>query len=240
MIRFLAKGAPLAALVLCAACSDSSGPPGPGAAVIAQHLDSLYTQGCGVFHNVTRCEVLYFALHAAALGATPSYVTVRTSSGPQLWQGYVVLSGSYIYGNQVEGPWDSTYTMVLYRDRQVTTALLVFPYALLGVQPPVSGMTAQLVQDTIATEQTRGSGGITTTHLGNTCGSMPSFPEGTSWFGVCRLGTFNASMNVTFTLPPGIDPEFGTITIDPQSLHGARDVPKGVANTVVEEPHGLR
>jgi hypothetical protein len=184
--------------------------------------------------------VLYFALHAAALGATPSYVTVTTSSGPELWQGYVVLSGAYIYGNQEEGPWDSTYIMVLYRDRQVTTALYAFPYALYGVEPPVSGMTAQIVQDTSATQQTQGSGGITTTRLGNTCGSMPSLPEGTSWWGVCRLGIFNASMSVTFTLPPGIDPELGTITIDAQSLNGARDVPQGVANTAVEEPHGLR
>ena len=81
MVRFLVRRLPIAALMMGVACSESTSPRGPDPTLrAARHLDSLFTQSCKNFNNATRCQVLYFALHAAALGAEPTSVILTTAS----------------------------------------------------------------------------------------------------------------------------------------------------------------
>jgi hypothetical protein len=224
MVRSLMRRLPIAALMLGAACSDSTS---PRTLSTARHLDSLFSQSCTNFNNATRCQVLYFALHAAALGAPPTSVILTTPSGQETWTGYVIETGIHPFSAPF---WDSTFDLVLYRDPKVTTAMYVtfLPYA---------QAQATLVEHTTATSLTTGSGTIALTQLGNPCGSTPSMPQGTSWWGVCEFATFKASLNVAFDLPAGIDRALATVSLGPQSINGVRDVPAGTASGSVDAAH---
>lgn len=237
MVRSLMLKLPIAALMLCAACTDDTGPSGPNHTLsTARHLDSLFAKSCANFSNATRCQVLYLASHAAALGAAPTSVVVTTSRRQETWAGYVVESGIHPFSAPF---WDSTFAMVLYRDAKVTTALYVafVPYTNGSGQMVWSQAQATLVENAAATTVTNGSGSITLTQRGNPCASVPSLPQGTSWWGVCNLATFNASLNVAFALPADIDPALETISIGPQAMNGVRDVPQGTASGSIVGDH---
>src|SRR5581483_6960656 len=228
MVRSLVRRLPIAALVVTAACSDSTSPRGPDPTLsTARHLDSLFSKSCTNFNNATRCQVLYYALHAAALGASPTTTILTTQSGQETWTGYVIETGIHPFSAPF---WDSTFDMVLYRDPKVTTALYVTFIAHDQAQ-------VTLVENTTATTLTNGSGTVALTQLGNSCGSTPSLPQGTSWWGVCALATFNASLSVAFDLPPGINPALATISLGPQSMNGIRDVPAGTPSGSVVRGH---
>ena len=201
MVRSLVRGLPFAAFMMSAACSDSTSPRGPDHSLsTARHLDSLFSKSCAHFNNATRCQVLYLALHAAALGAEPTSVILTTPSGQETWTGYAIETGIHPFSAPF---WDSTFDMVLYRDPKVTTAMYV-------TFLPYTQAQATLVQNATATSVTDGSGTITLTQLGTPCESAPSMPQGASWWGVCGLATFNASLSVAFDLPAGIDPSLAT------------------------------
>lgn len=218
MVRSLLRRLPIAALMLGLACSDSTSPRSPDHIILtARHLDSLFSQSCAQFTNATRCQVLYLALHAAALGAPPTSVIVTTQSGQETWTGYVIETGFHPYSAPF---WDSTFDLVVYRDPKVTTAL----YVTFTAQTPTQ---ATLVQNTAATAVTNGTGAVALTQLGNPCGSMPSLAQGTSWWGNCQLASFQGSLMVAFDLPAGIDPALNTISLGPQTINGVRDVPSG-------------
>lgn len=238
MVRSRSRGLPITALIVFAACSDNTGPRTPGHTLsTARHLDSLFTQSCAVFDNPTRCQVLYLALHAAALGASPTSVIVTTQSRQETWTGYVVLTGFHPYSAPF---WDSTFDMVLYRDPKVTTALYVafLPFTNASGQVIWSQAQVTLVQNAVATSVTDGTGAIATSQLGNPCGSAPALSQGTSWWGVCQLATFNGSLSVAFDLPAGIDPALNTISIAPQSINGVRDVPTGKPSAMIVRQRG--
>jgi hypothetical protein len=228
MVRSLLRRLPLAALMLGAACSDSTSPRGPDDTLrTARHLDSLFSQSCTNFNNATRCQVLYLALHAAALGASPTPVILTTQSGQETWTGYVVETGIHPFSAPF---WDSTFDMVFYRDPKVTTAMYV-------TFAPNSQAQATLVENAATTTVTAGTGTIALSQLGIPCESAPSLPQGTSWWGVCALATFNASLSVAFDLPVGIDPALATISLGPQSMNGIRDVPAGTPSGSVVRNH---
>lgn len=213
----------LAVAALTAACgSDSTGPSGPTAASEALHLDTLWAAAeANVQTNSAyegRVQLLTLLELPAAYGVKPSTFSVTTASGKQTWTGYVL---------EIEEGGDSIFANILYDDQNATNILYITKTYDAGV---ASDSTAELLAaDTIGVDPSTGS--ISIARVGTGSGTTCTFQSGlqdTALANVsvggsttgCTPATFNTAINVTYTIPAGVEAALSSISYSNSRANG--------------------
>jgi hypothetical protein len=211
----------LLAISAVAACSDSTGPTGPTAAQIAAHFDSIAIQAQAQSQTnqiYTGRNLLATLIELpAALGATPSAVSVTTVNGAETWKAYQLLA---IPSTNAA---DSVFFLLMFRDADAHTALLVtFDSAGVGNSGGI------ITGDTISVSPTDASASTTLTSVTTAC-TTPSTsllnPQLTSLsIGTCNLARFNTSLHLTSPSTTGMDAALTSVSITNVSVNGVRVV----------------
>ncbi len=214
--------ASLAAVVLTAACSDSSGPSAADqATAIAARFDSIYVDATarsdsGATAYGQRASIASLLEVPPAFGALPSTVIVTTASGTESWKGF-----EFVDLNSAGS--DSSFVLLAYREEAAHTVLAVI-FDSTGA-PQFAGL---VTGDTLSTSPSSGSGATTLVSVGAACRTPPSSltnPEFDSPLAsACSLATFRTSLTLQFPSGPGIDAALLSLTFAPTSINGIRVV----------------
>ncbi len=218
----LALAASLAAVALTAACSDSSGPSSTNTpSEVAARFDSIYVDAfarsdSGSNGYSTRVELSTLLEIPAALGASPSSITVSTATGTEHWKGY-----EFVELTSPGQPVDSEFVLLAYRESAAHTVIAVF-FDSTGTGAGGGVIT----NDTLSMTPNTAHG---TTHLasvGATC-STPSAslvnPEfHMTFFSSCSLATFQTTLAMTFPTASGVDPALASLSFSTTAVNGIR------------------
>jgi hypothetical protein len=211
----------LLAISAVAACSDSTGPTGPTAAQLAAHFDSIAIQAQAQSETNEaysgRSLLATLIELPAALGATPSSVSVNTANGAENWKAYELVA---IPSTNAA---DSVFFLLMFRDADAHTALLVtFDSAGVGNSGGI------ITGDTISVNPTDASATTTLTSVTTAC-TTPSAsllnPQLSSLsLGTCNLARFSTSLNLTSPSTTGMDAALTSVSITNASVNGVRVV----------------
>ena len=223
--------ATLAASVVLAACSSSTGPsPQKQAQTLALHFDSLYVTA----HNLStgghpaysvQAQVATFAEYVAYEGAVSSSIAVSSASGGQSWKALQLQENS--------GVADSMTILLAYGDPNLHNVLIA-SFAADGSLDQVDLVDA----DTIMVNTTGTKTGTTAhTAVGGACTAA----TGTTNPGMARLAnssclqaTFQTSLSVAFPATDGVDASLTSLSMTNASIKGVRMVDLGpVASRIV-------
>ena len=225
-MRLLARfnlAASLAAVVLTAACSDSSGPSvADQATAIAARFDSIYVDATALSNGGAtaygeRAAIASLLEVPPAFGAIPSTISVTTASGTESWKGF-----EFVDLNSAGS--DSSFVLLAYREEAAHTVLAVI-FDSTGVRhsSPVS-----LRATRCSASPNAGGGATTLVSVGAACRTPPSSltnPEFDSPLAsACSLATFRTSLTLQFPSGPGIDAALLSLTFAPTSVNGIRVV----------------
>jgi hypothetical protein len=212
----------LLAISLAAACSDSTGPKQLTAAQVAAHFDSIAIQaqtqsqtneaysGRGFLTSLIELP--------AALGATPSSITVTTAHGNETWQAYELLdipaSGSSS---------DSTFFLLAFRDANAHTAMLI------TFDGSGAGNAGGIITgDTISVNPSHASGTTRLSSVTTTCTTVSTSllnPQLASLsFDSCNLALFTTTLSLTFPTTTGLDASLTSVSFTNASVNGVRVV----------------
>jgi hypothetical protein len=233
--------ASLAAVVLTAACSDSSGPSAADqATAIAARFDSIYVDATalsdgGATAYGERAAIASLLEVPPAFGAIPSTITVTTASGSESWKGFEFVdlnpSGS-----------DSSFVLLAYREEAAHTVLAVIIDSS-GVVDSTT-LAVLITGDTLFAQPSSGGGATTLVSVGAACRTPPSSltnPEFDSPLeSSCSLATFRTSLTLQFPSGPGIDAALLSLTFAPTSINGIRVVDLAQGRRVNALVHTLR
>jgi hypothetical protein len=224
-MRLLARiniAASLAAVVLTAACSDSSGPSAADqASEIAARFDSIYVDATaqsdsGANAFATRASIASLLEVPPAFGALPSSITVTTASGSESWKGFEFVDLN-------PAGTDSSFVLLVYREAAAHTVLAVI-FDSTGA-PQFGGL---ITGDTLSAQPNGGSGATTLVSVGAACRTPPSSltnPEFDSPLeSSCSLAGFRTSLTLQFPLSPGIDAALASLTFTSAPINGIRVV----------------
>jgi hypothetical protein len=209
----------LLAISVVAACSDSTGPKGPTAAQVAAHFDSIaiQAQAQSETNEIYSGRNLLATLIElpAALGATPSSVSVTTANGAESWKAYELLA---IPSTNAA---DSVFFLLMFRDADAHTALLVtFDSAGVGNGGGI------ITGDTISVNPTDASATTALTSVTTAC-TTPSAsllnPQLASLsIGTCNVARFSTSLHLTSPSTTGMDAALTSVSITNASVNGVR------------------
>lgn len=201
----------MAALIAAACGSDSTAPTG---ANFALHFDSLYVQ---MEHSDISGGAKFirgYALSAlelpTAYGALPTAVDVHTAAGVERWHG---LEYTEPMPNN-EGGFRST--LVLYRDSNVHTALIV-DYESVG------SFATLVTNDTLGLIETSGTGASTETHVDGSCAPAPTVQNPALHVDLapfCTRAQFTASLSADLTTDATADPALSHIEFTATPIGG--------------------
>jgi hypothetical protein len=218
--RFRIAASFLAISVAAACGSDSTGPGQLSAAQLAAHFDSIAivanAQSDTNSAYGTRSEVATLIEIPAALGASPSTVSVTTASGVEQWKAYELLEVS-------PASTDSLYILLAFRDADAHTAIVVFFD---------SAGTAQgggvITGDTITVNPSNGSGATSLTSISTTCAtpaaSLANPLIGTFSVSACNLAKFRTTVSLTSSTTPGLDAALTSVSFSNMTVNGIRAV----------------
>jgi hypothetical protein len=240
-MRLLARfniAATLAAVLLIAACSDSSGPSaGDQATTIAARFDSIYVDATarsdsGASGFGVRALIASLLEVPPAFGALPSTISVTTASGGESWKGF-----EFVDLNSASS--DSQFVLLAYREAAAHTVLVVF-FDSTGA--PSDG--AIVTGDTVTALPSSGTAATTLLSVGAACRTPPSSltnPVFASPFASsCSLATFRTSLTLQFDAAPGIDAALLSLTFAPTTINGLRVVEPAAGRRVNALLHALR
>jgi hypothetical protein len=222
-INRLSVAVALGVIATTAACSDSStGPPvGPKAGTLAQHFDTLFAQAKASSASDTnfsfRAALLSDLELASAFGATPTNLTVTTSTGTEQWKGFVFEEVSTDTGVAS----DSVLFVLAYRDSLAHTILVA------GFQGNGSLFVKSLLtNDTLQLVSNSGSGSATLTSVGSGCAAPiaglvnPIIVSAEST--TCASAVFGAALTLGFPAATGVDPALTSLSFPTTSFAGER------------------
>lgn len=240
-MRLLARiniAASLAAVVLTAACSDSSGPSAADqATAIAARFDSIYVDATaqsngGASAYEARAGIASLLEVPPAFGATPSTITVTTASGNESWKGF-----EFVDLNSAGS--DSSFVLLAYREAAAHTVLAVI-FDSTGA-PQFGGL---ITGDTLSASPNAGSGATTLLSVGAACRTPPSSltnPEfDTPLVSSCSLATFSTTLTLQFAASPGIDAALESLSFSHTTVNGIRVVDPLAGRRVNALLHALR
>lgn len=220
-LGFLAS---LASIAMAAACSDSSGPKAiEKAPEIAARFDSIYVDAVarsdsGTNGFETRELVASLLEIPAALGATPSTLSVTTASGSEQWKAY-----EFVELTAPNTTPDSDFVLLAYREANAHSVLVVF-FDSTGA-PQTAGL---ITNDTLPVQPTTGSGATSLLSVGDACGTPASTlvnPQfDTPLSSSCALATFRTSVSLQFPTSPNIDAALASLAFSLESVNGLRIV----------------
>jgi hypothetical protein len=207
-----------ASVAILTACGDSTAPHPVTPAQLARHLDSLSRAADTTEGSGGRYIFLSQAEVAPANGASPVPVTVRTKSGAQTWQGFVMKFADTL---AFTTGYDSIYILFAYRDYAMNTYLVAQTTYFHG-----DGALAQIwvISDTSFASAGGQYGSGTNTFAMSALSSPCSLISGLKNYDWpddgCNLATFTAG--VLWNLPNvgGETADFATVTIAPQAYDG--------------------
>ena len=241
-MRLLARinfAASFAAVVLTAACSDSSGPSAADqATAIAERFDSIYVDatarsdsGANAFE--ARAAIASLLEVPPAFGALPSTITVTTASGTESWKGFEFV-------DLTPSGTDSAFVLLAYREAAAHTVLAVI-FDGTG-SPQFMGL---ITGDTLSAPQPTDTTGATTlVSVGAACRTPPSSltnPEFDSPLASsCSLAAFRTSLTLQFPSSPGFDAALASLTFAPTAINGIRVVDPLQGRRVNALLHALR
>jgi len=218
-LGFLAS---LAGIAITAACSDSSGPKAiEKAPEIAARFDSIYVDAVarsdsGTNGFETRELVVSLLEIPAALGATPSTLSVTTASGNEQWKAY-----EFVELNPPNTTPDSTFVLLAYREANAHTVLVVF-FDSTGTEQ----ITGLFTNDTLEVQSTTGGGATTLNSVGDACATPPSTlvnPQfDTPLTSSCALANFRTSVSLQFQTSPSVDAALASLTFPLTTINGLR------------------
>jgi len=230
--------ASFAAVVLTAACSDSSGPSAADqATAIAARFDSIYVDATaqsngGANAYEARASIASLLEIPPAFGAIPSTITVTTASGSESWKGF-----EFVDLNPAGS--DSSFVLLAYREEAAHTVLAVI-FDSTGA--PMLG--ALITGDTLSALPDSGTAATTLVSVGAACRTPPSSltnPEFDSPLeSSCSLATFSTSLTLQFPASPGIDAALASLTFAPTTVNGIRVMDPLAGRRVNALVHALR
>jgi hypothetical protein len=242
-MRLLARinlAASLAAVVLTAACSDSSGPSSADqAATIAARFDSIYVDATAQSNNgsnafTARAAIASLLEVPPAFGAVPSTITVTTASGNEAWKGF-----EFVDLTPPGSPPDSSFVLLAYREAAAHTVLAVIFDSTGSPQ-----FAALITGDTLSAQPNAGNAATTLVSVGAACSTPASSltnPEFDSPLeSSCSLATFRTSLSLQFAAAPGFDAALASLTFAPTAVNGLRVVDPLQGRRVNALVHALR
>ncbi len=210
------------AISVAAACSDSTGVTPLTAAQVAAHFDSISVGAAAKADTQqvygTRAFLTTLIELPAALGATPSTVTVNTANGTESWKAYELVDRT-APGSTA----DSSYILLMFRDADAHTALIAE-----GDSSGVLQSAGLVTGDTILVNPTHSAGSTSLTSTSAACGTVSNSLANTmlATFTVssCSLATFRSSLNVSLPTTNGLDAVLTSISFTNVSVNGVRVV----------------
>jgi hypothetical protein len=218
----LGIAASLVAISSITACSDSTGPTGPTAAQLATHFDSIAIQAQAQSDTNsaygTRSFLATLIELPAALGATPASVSVTTANGNESWKAYELLELNSSGSNT-----DSSFAILMFRDADAHTALIVF-FDSTGTAQSGGVITA----DTILVNPTDASATTSLTSVSSACttpsASLLNPSLGTLAISSCSLARFRTTLSMTLPTTAGMDAALTSLAFTNSSMNGVRVV----------------
>jgi hypothetical protein len=211
----------LLVISVVAACGDSTGPKGPTAAQVAAHFDSIAIQAQAQSETneiySTRNLLATLIELPAALGASPASVNVTTANGSESWKAYELVAVPST------NPADSVFFLLMYRDADAHTALLVtFDSAGVGNGGGI------ITGDTISVNPSDASATTTLSSVTTACSTPSSSllnPQLASLtIGTCNLAHFSTSLHLTSPSTTGMDAALTSVSFTNASVNGVRVV----------------
>jgi hypothetical protein len=243
-MRLLARiniAASLAAVVLTAACSDSSGPSAADqATAIAARFDSIYVDATaqsngGANAFTARAGIASLLEVPPAFGAIPSTITVTTASGSESWKGFEFV-------DLTPSSTDSSFVLLAYREAAAHTVLAVI-IDRTGVVDSAT-IAILITGDTLFVQPNGGSGATTLFSVGAACRTPPSSltnPEFDSPLASsCSLATFHTTLSLQFPSSPSIDATLTSLSFTSATVSGIRVVDPSQGRRVNALVHALR
>ncbi len=217
----ISLAASVAAIVLTAACSDSSGPSmADQATQVALRFDSIYVDATarsngGSNAYASRALLATLLEIPAASGALPSTINVTTATGLERWKAYEFLNLS------APGAADSQFVLIAFREASAHTAIIIF---LDSTGTPNLG--ALTTGDTLSALPNSASAATSLLSVGTACRTPPTSltnPEFRSPLAsACALATFNSSWSLGFAASSGIETALTSLTLTTSTISGLR------------------
>lgn len=228
--------ASLLVVAFAAACSDSTGPGTQSPAQIALHFDSIAIRAKaqsdtnGAYGVRTLLATLIEI--PAALGATPSPVSVTTATGVESWKAYELLE---LTSNGTSNN-DSSFAILMFRDADAHTAFIAFFDSTGAVQD--GGL---VTGDTIPVSPNAGTATTSLTSVGSACATPSSslHNPGLASFtlGTCNLARFRTTLQLTLPSKTGVDAALTSLAFTNANMNGVRlvDAATGAAVRRIHE-----